>query len=31
LENRKLSASNIRNFLHGKHENVRRYIYQASS
>ena len=30
LENRRISASNIRNFLDGKHENVRRYIYQAS-
>ena len=30
LENRKISASNIRNFLDGKHENVRHYIYDAT-
>jgi len=31
LENRKISASNIRNFLDGKHENVRQYIYHATN
>jgi len=30
LESRKISAENIRNFLDGKHENVRHYIYQAA-
>ncbi len=30
LENRKISASNIRNFLDGVHENVRHYIYHAA-
>ncbi len=29
LESRKISASNIRNFLDGMHENVRRYVYHA--
>ena len=29
LESRKKSASNVRNFLDGKHELVRKYIYQA--
>ena len=29
LENRKISASNIRNFLDGRHEDVKRYIYHA--
>jgi len=31
LENRKVSTSNIRNFLDGKHKNVRRYVYHAAS
>ena len=30
LENRRVSASNIRNFLDGMHENVRQYIYRAA-
>ncbi len=30
LENRRVSASNIRNFLDGMHENVRQYIYHAA-
>ena len=29
LENREISTSNIRNFLDGRHENVRRYIHHA--
>lgn len=31
LENRRVSASNIRNFLDGTHEKVRQYIYHAAS
>lgn len=31
LESRKVSASNIRNFLDGKHDEVRRYVYHAAS
>lgn len=31
LENRKISASNIRNFLDGRHEDVKRYIYHAAN
>jgi phosphoglycerate dehydrogenase-like enzyme len=31
VENRIVSAANIRNFLDGKHANVRKYIHQASS
>ena len=31
LKSRKISASNIRNFLDGKHENVRQYIYHATN
>jgi len=31
LESRQISARNIRNFLDGAHENVRRYIYHAAS
>jgi len=30
LESREISASNIRSFLDGKHEDVRRYIYRAA-
>jgi phosphoglycerate dehydrogenase-like enzyme len=29
LENREISTSNIRNFLDGRHENIRRYIHHA--
>lgn len=29
LENRRLSASNIRNFLDGRHDQVRKYIHRA--
>lgn len=29
LENRRLSASNIRNFLDGEHDQVRKYVHQA--
>jgi len=29
LENRSISASNVRNFLDGKHDNVRRYVHRA--
>lgn len=29
LENREISSSNIRNFLDGRHENIRRYIHHA--
>ena len=29
LENREISTSNIRNFLDGRHENIRRYIHRA--
>jgi lactate dehydrogenase-like 2-hydroxyacid dehydrogenase len=31
LENRKLSATNIRSFLDGRHEDVRRYVHHAKS
>jgi phosphoglycerate dehydrogenase-like enzyme len=31
LENRRLSASNIRHFLDGEHDRVRKYIHQAGS
>jgi D-3-phosphoglycerate dehydrogenase len=31
LESRKISARNIRNFLDEKHEDVRRYIYHATT
>lgn len=31
VESRKISASNIRNFLDGKHENVRKYIHHSES
>jgi len=31
LESRRKSASNIRNFLDGRHELVRKYVYQAKS
>jgi len=31
LENRRVSASNIRNFLDGTHEKVRQYIHHAAS
>jgi len=31
LENRRISANNIRNFLDGKHSNVRQYIYHAGA
>ena len=30
-ENREISTSNIRNFLDGKHDDVRKYIHQATS
>lgn len=29
LENREISTSNVRNFLDGRHENIRRYIHHA--
>ena len=31
LESRRISAGNIRNFLDGKHENVRQYIFHATA
>lgn len=31
MENRRISASNIRYFLDGEHENVRRYVHRAHS
>jgi D-3-phosphoglycerate dehydrogenase len=31
LENRKMSATNIRMFLDGRHEDVRRYVHHAKS
>jgi len=31
LENRRISASNIRKFLHGEHETVRKYIHRANN
>jgi D-3-phosphoglycerate dehydrogenase len=31
LESRKIAASNIRNFLDGKHDNVRHYIHHSES